>query len=314
MPRTAAILVAMLAVSVALPGAARAADAAACKTIRMSDPGWTDITSTNAILGNLLAPLGYEQDVDSLAVPVTFEALKNAQIDAFLGNWMPAQAARVDPMAAAGDVVVLNENLTGIRFTMAVPNYVADAGVKSMADVAANADKFDHEIYGIESGSAANQNIQKMIDDPKYGLTGWDLVESSEQAMLAQVDRAARNGKWILFLAWEPHPMNVKFPLTYLSGADEFFGKLGSTTVRTVTRKNFAEECPNLGRLLQQLTFDVDTENRIMGAILDEGADALPAAKADLKAHPDKLDAWLAGVTTFDGADGAPVVKSALGL
>jgi glycine betaine/proline transport system substrate-binding protein len=295
-------------------GLAHAAEPEACKTIHMSDPGWTDITSTNAILGTLLQPLGYEQNVDSLAVPVTFEALKNSQIDAFLGNWMPAQAARVDPMAAAGDVVVVRDNLTGIRFTMAVPNYVADAGVKSMADVAANADKFDHKIYGIESGSAANQNIEKMIADPNYKLQDWSLVESSEQAMLGQVDRASRSGKWVVFLAWEPHPMNVKFPLTYLAGADEFFGKLGSTTVRTVTRKNYAEECPNLGKLLQQLTFDVDTENRIMGAILDDGADPLQAAAADIKAHPAKLDTWLAGVTTFDGKDGAAAVKSSLGL
>jgi glycine betaine/proline transport system substrate-binding protein len=295
-------------------GLAHAADAESCKTIRMSDPGWTDITSTNAILGTLLEPLGYEQEVDSLGVPITYEALKNSQIDAFLGNWMPAQAARVDPMAAAGDLVVVGENLTGIRFTLAVPNYVADAGVKSMADVAANAEKFDREIYGIESGAAANQNIDNMIADKKYGLDGWSLVESSEQAMLAQVDRAGRSGKWIVFLAWEPHPMNIKFPLTYLSGADEYFGKLGSTTVRTVTRKNFAEECPNLGRLLQQLTFDVDTENRIMGAILDDGADPLEAAAADIKAHPEKVDAWLTGVTTIDGADGTAAVKKSLGL
>ena len=217
-------------------------------------------------------------------------------------------------LAAAGEVVVLNENLTGIRFTMGVPNYVADAGVKTMADVAAHADKFDHKIYGIESGSAANQNIQKMIDDPKYGLDGWSLVESSEQAMLSQVDRAGRSGKWIIFLAWEPHPMNVKFPLTYLTGADKYFGKLGSTTVRTVSRHGLAGECPNLAKLLQQLVFDVDTENRIMGAILDDGADASAAAAAELKANPGKLDQWLAGVTTFDGADGAAAVKSSLGL
>jgi glycine betaine/proline transport system substrate-binding protein len=153
-----------------------------------------------------------------------------------------------------------------------------------------------------------------MIEDPKYGLAGWDLVESSEQAMLAQVDRAARTQKWILFLAWEPHPMNVKFPLTYLAGADEFFGKLGATTVRTVSRRNFVEDCPNLGRLLEQLTFDVDTENRIMGAILDDGADASEAAAAEIKANPGKLDQWLAGVTTFDGADGAAAVKSSMGL
>jgi glycine betaine/proline transport system substrate-binding protein len=314
MLRSATNLTAALAVLVSTASLAAAADAEACRTVRMSDPGWTDITSTNAILGHLLEPLGYQQDVDNLGVPITFEALKNGQIDAFLGNWMPSQAGMVAPLIEAGSLVVLADNLTGIRFTLAVPNYVAEAGVKSMADVAANADKFDHEIYGIESGASANQNIDKIIADKEFGLDGWALVESSEQAMLSQVDRASRSGKWIVFLAWEPHPMNVKFPLTYLAGADKYFGKLGSTTVRTVSRRGFAEECPNLAKLLQQLVFDVDTENRIMGAILDDGADASEAAAAEIKANPGKLDQWLAGVTTFDGADGAAAVKSALGL
>ena len=70
--RLAAALVALGSAS----GLAQAAEPEACKTVRMSDPGWTDITSTNAILGTLLQPLGYEQNVDSLAVPITFEALE----------------------------------------------------------------------------------------------------------------------------------------------------------------------------------------------------------------------------------------------
>ncbi len=71
----------------------------------MSDPGWADITSTNAMLGLVLDGLGYKQKVDTLAVPVTFEALKNGQLDVFLGNWMPAQDRFVKPltpMPAAG--------------------------------------------------------------------------------------------------------------------------------------------------------------------------------------------------------------------
>ena len=38
------------------------------------------------------------------------------------------------------------------------------------------------------------------------------------------------------------------------------------------------------------------------------------AAAAWLKAHPDVLDAWLAGVTTKDGGDAMAAVKGALGL
>jgi glycine betaine/proline transport system substrate-binding protein len=292
---------------------AAAADPDSCATVRMSDPGWTDITSTNGVLGTLLEPLGYTQKVETLAPPVTFESLKNSQIDVFLGNWMPAQSRFIEPLTAEKAIEVIRPNLDGIRFTLAVPAYVAEAGVKDFADLAKHADKFDKKIYGIEPGAPANQNIQKMIDTKDFGLDGWTLVESSEQGMLSQVDRAARRKEWIAFLAWEPHPMNAKFPITYLSGGDAYFGpNYGRATVYTVTRRDLSKNCPNLARLLSQLTFTVEMENQIMGTILDEGADGKTAAAKYLKAHPDLLAGWLAGVTTRDGQDGLAAVRAAL--
>lgn len=293
---------------------ARAAEPAACATVRMSDPGWTDITSTNAVTGVLLEALGYQQKVETLAVPVTFEALKNGQLDVFLGNWMPAQKRFVEPLTASGDLVVLHQNLEQIRFTLAVPKYVADAGVASFADLAKNADKFDKKIYGIEPGAPANQNIQKMITAKQFGLDGWTLVESSEQGMLSQVARAGKRKDWIVFLAWEPHPMNTNFDLVYLSGGDEYFGaNYGASSVYTVSRKNYAADCPNVARLMNQVTFTVPMENVIMGAILDKGTDAKAAAKSYLKANPGVIEPWLAGVTTKDGGDGLAAVKRTLG-
>ena len=38
------------------------------------------------------------------------------------------------------------------------------------------------------------------------------------------------------------------------------------------------------------------------------------AAKAWLKAHPDTVKPWLAGVTTKDGGDAEAAVKKGLGL
>ncbi|MQT11377.1 choline ABC transporter substrate-binding protein [Segnochrobactrum spirostomi] len=294
---------------------AAAADEASCTRVRMSDPGWTDITSTNAMLGLVLEALGYQQKVETLSVPITFEALKNGQIDVFLGNWMPAQKRFVEPLTTAGDLVTVRTNLKGIRFTLAVPNYVAAEGVKSFADLAAHKDKFDGKIYGIEPGAPANQNIQKMIDAGDFGLKGWKVVESSEQGMLSQVDKAERSKGWIVFLAWEPHPMNKDYPLTYLAGGDAYFGpNFGAAEVNTVTRKGFAKDCPNLERLLNQVSFTVDMENAVMGEILARGADPKAAAKAELKTHADLVNTWIAGVKTASGGDGAAAVKSALGF
>ena len=152
-----------------------------------------------------------------------------------------------------------------------------------------------------------------MIGDKAFGLGSWTLVASSETAMLTQVERAVRDKKWIVFLAWEPHVMNTKFHLTYLSGGDAYFGpNYGGATVNTVTRTGFAQQCTNLGRLFKQMTFNVDLENHIIASVLQDKVNVNTAARDALKAHPDLLGAWLDGVTTTSGANGLQAVNSAL--
>lgn len=304
-----AITMTALSSSVAL-----ADDAASCKAIRLSDPGWTDITATNAVAAVLLEALGYEPEVKTLSVPIGYQSMKNGEIDVFLGNWMPAQQAFIDDLNAAKAVEVVTKNLVGAKFTLAVPTVTADKGIKDFADLAAHADEFDSKIYGIEPGAPANANIQKMIDAGEFGLKGWELVESGEQAMLAQVERASREGKGVVFLAWAPHPMNERFKLTYLSGGDAYFGaNFGGAEVYTLARTGWSESCPNAASLFKHLTFDVSMENVLMGEILG-GKDAKEAASTWLKANPAVLDGWLSGVKTLDGQPGEAAVKTALGL
>lgn len=290
------------------------ADDASCKVIRMSDPGWTDITATNGVANVVLTALGYQPDIRSLSVPIGYEAMKSGDTDVFLGNWMPAQQHFIDDLNSAGAIEVLARNLAGAKFTLAVPAYMKDRGIRDFADLAAHAEEFDSTIYGIEAGAPANASIQKMIDEGDFGLTGWHLVESSEQGMLAQVERAVKAEEGIVFLAWAPHPMNEQFPLEYLSGGDAYFGPdYGGADVHTLARKGWPETCPNAARLFGNMVFELGMENQLMGKILG-GQDASAAAAEWLKANPGVLSGWLDGVTTLDGQPGEPAVKAALGL
>ncbi|WP_224007895.1 choline ABC transporter substrate-binding protein [Aureimonas sp. SA4125] len=295
-------------------GAAFAADDAACKTVRFSDVGWTDITATTAVTSKILEGLGYEPDIKVLGVPVTFASMKNKDIDVFLGNWMPSMAADVQPYLDDKTVDSVKANLTGAKYTLAVPQYLYDEGLKSFDDIAKFADKLDGKIYGIEPGNDGNRLILDMIQKDAFGLSKFELVESSEQGMLSQVARATKGNQPIVFLGWAPHPMNKNFQLAYLPGGDEYFGPdLGGATIYTTTRAGYSAECPNVGKLLANLTFSLDMENAVMAAILDDGKDPADAATEWLKANPDALTEWLAGVTTLDGQDGVAAVKSALG-
>lgn len=296
-------------------GLAATAAYADCEMVTFSDVGWTDITATTAATTVVLDALGYEVDIKVLSVPVTYTSMAKGDIDVFLGNWMPTMEGDIAPYREAGTVDILRANLEGAKYTLAVNKNAADLGIGSFADIAKHLDALEGKIYGIEPGNDGNRLIMDMITADAFGLSDFEVVESSEQGMLAQVSRANRRGEPVVFLGWEPHPMNANFDLTYLEGGDDWFGpNLGGATVYTNTTAGYAAACPNVGALLNNLEFSLAMENEIMGAILDDGEDPQDAATAWLTANPDVLDAWLGGVTAKDGGSGIDAVKGALGL
>ena len=286
-----------------------------CDTITFSDVGWTDITATTAVTTLVLDALGYQTDIKVLSVPVTYTSMAEGDIEVFLGNWMPTMEADIAPYREAGTVETLRANLEGAKYTLAVNKAAADLGITTFADIAANSDALDGKIYGIEAGNDGNRLIQSMIDDNAFDLAEFEVVESSEQGMLAQVERSNRRDTPVVFLGWEPHPMNAAFEMTYLEGGDDWFGpNLGGATVFTNVAAGFAEDCPNVGALLNNLVFTLELENEIMAGILNDGKDPRDAASDWLTANPAVLDGWLQGVTTKEGGDALPAVKASLGL
>jgi glycine betaine/proline transport system substrate-binding protein len=299
----------------ATAGTAQAQVPESCRTVVFSDVGWTDITATTALATTVLQGLGYETETEVLSVPVTYASLKNGDVDVFLGNWMPTMEGDLAPYRDEGSVEVVGKNLEGAKYTLATLKYSADAGLTDFADIAKFRDELDGKIYGIEPGNDGNRLIQDMIDNDTFGLSGFEVVESSEQGMLSQVKRSERGEDAVVFLAWEPHPMNANHDIVYLTGGDDVFGpNFGGATVYTNVRAGYLEECPNVGAFLENLKFSLAMENEIMGAILDEGEPADEAAAAWLKMNPEALDAWLDGVTTVEGEPGLPAVKDSLGL
>ncbi|HEY5101703.1 MAG TPA: choline ABC transporter permease subunit [Steroidobacteraceae bacterium] len=285
-----------------LPKTAAAAESAACRVVRLSDIGWTDVTSTTALASVLVRELGYEPQVTVLSLPVTYASMKNKDIDIFLGNWMPSQEADRRAFVADGSVEVVGANLTGAKYTLAVPAYTYDAGLKDFADIQRFGDALNHSIYGIEPGNDGNRQILGILAHNQFNLGNFKLIESSEQGMLAEVERAIRAHAPIVFLGWDPHPMNMRFQMRYLTGGDATFGpNYGGASVFTNTRAGYLAACPNLGRLLRNLKFTPRGESEVMAAILDQHQSPAAAAAAWLRANPAVKAAWLSGVRRFDG-------------
>ncbi|QXH56932.1 choline ABC transporter substrate-binding protein [Pseudomonas maumuensis] len=306
------LLVALLSA----PLLAQAAEPEQCQLVRFSDVGWTDITVTTATTSVVLEALGYKTHTTMISVPVTYKSLATGKdLDVFLGNWMPTMENDIKQYRDAGTVETVRANLENAKYTLAVPQALYDKGLKDFADIPKFKQELKGKIYGIEPGNDGNRTIQKMIDDNAFGLkdAGFQIVQSSEAGMLAQVDRAQKREDAIVFLGWEPHPMNTRFKMQYLTGGDAYFGPdFGKATVLTNTRKGYAQECGNVGQLLKNLSFELKDESTMMGYVLDDKMKPEAAAKKWLKDNPGKLDAWLAGVTTVDGKPGLEAAKAKL--
>ena len=315
----------VLAIGLLLAAAdiALAADSAhpQCRAVRLADIGWTDVTATTGLTSAILEDLGYQPKIIVLSVPVTYAAMKNKDVDVFMGNWMPSQEPDRAPFVKDGSVDVVRANLQGAKYTLAVPAYTYAAGLHDFSDIKRFAPQLNSSIYGIEPGNDGNHHVLDLIRNNIAGLGSFKLIESSEQGMLAQVERAVRDKQPIVFLGWEPHPMNQRFDMRYLTGGDSTFGpNYGGAQVFTNTRAGYSRECPNVGRLLQNLQFTLAEEDTLMGQILDKHQDPQAAPRTWLGKHPEVLGQWLAGVTTYDGRPalealraGAPAAQGGLG-
>ncbi|MGN8112699.1 choline ABC transporter substrate-binding protein [Labrys sp. 22185] len=307
---------AMAALLVGAAGPALAADPENCRAVRFSDVGWTDITSTTAIASVMLKGLGYRPETTVLSIPVTYASMKAKDIDVYLGDWQPSMENDRKPYLEDKSIAVIGANLpVGAKYTLAVPEYTYAKGLHDFADIAKFRDSLQGKIYGIEPGNNGNRLVQGLIDANKNGLKGFQVVESSEQGMLAQLQGAVARQDDMVFLAWAPHPMNVNFKIRYLTGGDDTFGPdYGKAVVNTNVRAGWAEQCPNAARFIANLKFTVELENQMMQMITGDGLDGPAAAEKYLKGNPGVLETWLAGVTTFDGQPSLPAIRKSLGL
>ena len=292
---TSTLLGAMGALLLAPFGLAQAED----DTVRFGTPQWPGATVKSEVARQLLDTLGYRTSLREASSSIILEGMASGDLDVNMALWRPSQSGMLDPRLAAGELVEVVKNIDGARFQLAVPEYVWDAGVHSMADLAGHAERFDHTFYGIEPGNVGNELMQNAIDDGTYGLDDWQVAASSVTGMMSQVASDIRNGQWIAFLGWEPHWMNVDFDIRYLEDPENLWGDASS--VSTVVASDFAERHPNVIAFLDNMVVPIAVQDQWVYAYSREDQPLEAVAATWIQSHPERVNAWLEGVTTADG-------------
>ena len=311
-PVTLALAGALLTVPMAWSAAALAEEPG---EVRLSVPAWPGVTVKSDLAAQLLDALGYETRQRELGSTITYEALNQGELDAFLAAWLPAQQAMFDATMDKGVIVDLGNNVEGARLGFAVPAYVYEAGVTSAEDLADEeiAEKLGHTVYSIEVGSGMSDTLNEAVEEDTYGLGNWRLSETSTPGMLSAVDAAINREEWIVFAGWTPHWMNIEYDVEYLTDTRDMWGPEGGRSdVRTLVTREFAEASPNATRLLDQLSFTSEDQSAMIRGFSYEEREPEAVALDWIRANPGKVQAFLEGVTTRDGEPGWPAVQQAL--
>lgn len=311
-PLTLALAGALLAAPLTWSSAVLAEEPA---QVRFSVPAWPGVTVKTALAAQLLETLGYEVSQEELGSTITYEALTQGELDAFLAAWLPGQQGMYETTMEKDVLVDLGNNVDGARLGFAVPTYVHEAGVTSAEDLDREefAEKLERTIYSIEVGSGMSEILNGAVDDDTYGLGDWNLSETSTPGMLSAVDSALDREEWIVFAGWTPHWMNIEYDVRYLEDPEDMWGPdQGRSDVKTLVTTDFSESNPNATRLLDQLVFSADDQSAMILGFSYEEREPEEVALEWLRDNPERVEAFLEGVTTRDGEPAWPVIQQAL--
>lgn len=244
--------------------------------------GWTDMTSTTAVLKVVLEKNGYTVDVTKVSdnTPL-YAGLESNKINVLSSSWM--ERTHKDYWIRYGnkidDVGVWYQ---GAQNFLAVPDYV---DVKSIPELASHAAEFNNTITGIEPGAGLTQTTQKAVI-PAYGLQDLKLVTSSTAAMLTELKTKIEKKEPIVVTLWKPFWANQTFPVRPLEDPKTVYKP---ENLHTVANKEFASANPKVVEMLAAFKMTDEQFASLENTVVNEyGQDKEDeAAKAWLEKNPD---------------------------
>jgi len=286
---------------------------------RFGGPSWPGATMKSEVAMQVLDALGYDTSYKQVSYSVAVNGVGNNDLDVYVSGWKPAHFNVIQPLIDEGEVESLVANVGNAKFGMAVPAYAYEAGVRTLGDLDAHADKFDRKMYGIESGSEFNKVAKETVANDQNGLGDWTVVESSTSGMLTQVRKAIRKEEWVAFNAWSPHWMNAAFDIEYIAfitdgalrGVDELDDAEAGNSIHTIVPTGLEQHDPNLYRFLKQYVINAKIQSEWLYHYGFKERPKDEVAREWIANNLDRVLEWVDGVETLDGEPAGPVIRRA---
>ncbi|SDK37698.1 glycine betaine ABC transporter substrate-binding protein [Sediminibacillus albus] len=200
---------------------------------------WAENIAVTNMWKAILEEKGYNVKLSVLDMGTTMKALEDGELDASLEIWLPVQDANY--LEKYQDTVNFSDAtwFDNAKVGLVVPTYLEE--INSVEDLNEHKELFDGEIVGFDPGAGTMEVTEQLIKD--YDLE-YELLPSSEPAMLSEIGEAVKDEEPIVAPLWSPHWIFSKYDLKFLEDPQETFG--GVEKIHHATRQGFADDYPEV--------------------------------------------------------------------
>jgi glycine betaine/proline transport system substrate-binding protein len=243
----------------------------------------SEIASTHVAAAVLEDELGVNVRLTSVDAGPMWTGLARGDFDAIVAAWLPAtHEAYLEQ--TRDRVVDLGPNLDGAKIGWVVPTYVTVNSIDELNDYV---DEFGGEIIGIDPGAGLMRASDAAVEE--YELE-YNLVEGSDAAMTAALDRAYNREEWIIVTGWVPHWKFAKYDLKFLEDPLQVFGEAES--IHTIVTPDLREEMPEAYAFLNNFYWSPDDMGEVM-VMIEDGMEPFDAARAWIAENRSTIESWL---------------------
>jgi glycine betaine/proline transport system substrate-binding protein len=253
--------------------------------------GFHDVVA--AVVQEILARLGHSVRTVTDEADVVFRWLGEDAIDLMVTAWLP-EANAVQWARYGGAATVVATLYRQARFFWAVPGYVPETDVSSIADLArpSVAARMTKLIQGGAPMAAINAMSQRAIT--AYGLDalGYTLQAGSQADWIAAFDQGESERRWFVFPCWTPQYLNRDGRLRPLSDPEGILGGLNDAVLTAPSRRLDAI-APHTRKVLERMAIGLEGVIEMDRLVSLDARTPRQAARAWMSANSRRVEAWL---------------------
>lgn len=253
-------------------------------TVNIGYVNWAECIAVSNLWKVLLEEQGYKVELTQLDVAPLFTGLSKGDIDIFMDAWLPIthETYWKEYKDNLEDYGVWYQEAA--RIGIVVPKYVTIDSIEQMKQEAA---KFDSKIIGIDPGAGIMKAAAKANEN--YSL-GFEVVQSSEPAMMAALEKAYSKNEWIAITGWSPHWKFAKYDLKYLEDPKGDFGK--AEELHILANTEFSTKAPEVSAMLKKFKM-TDAQIGSLEGLINDGIEPLEAAKKWMADNKEIVESWI---------------------